>query len=99
MGILRDWSGGSLAEMAAVEGSASAAQGADSTTVCFNILIKGFGYEQNLQRVDDVVNMMRNEGVLPTQSTYNTLVNAYVNLNRVDKAWKVVQEALNDRKR
>lgn len=66
----------------------------DSLPVCFNILIKGFGLEKNLERLDEVIDMMKRCKVRPTESTYNTLVNAYVNLNRLDRAWRVVQEAI-----
>ncbi|UPR04861.1 hypothetical protein HOP50_18g82060 [Chloropicon primus] len=63
-------------------------------SVCFNILIKGFGFERNLKKLEEVVSKMSQQGVVSTQSTYNALVSAYVNSNRVDMAWRVLQEAM-----
>jgi len=66
----------------------------EADAVFFNILIKGFGFEKKLHKLDQVVTKMRKDGVKPTESTYNTLVNAYVNSNRIDKAWQAMQEAV-----
>ena len=68
-----------------------------SSIISYNILIKGYGLEKNLKKLDQVVEKMEEHGAQPTESTYNTLVNALINVNRVDKAWKVMQEAVREK--
>jgi pentatricopeptide repeat protein len=82
--------------------SSSSDEEEESSSIAFNILIKGYGYERNLDKLDRVMPKMKELGAQPTESTYNTLVNAYTNMNRVDKAWRVMQDAVqrgNDNKK
>ena len=73
--------------------SAAGIAGSDAT-VCYNILIKGFGLEGDLEGLEAVLSRMEAGAVRKTESTYNTLVNAFVSLDRVDRAWQAMQEAL-----
>merc|ERR1719213_543768 len=66
------------------------------TAPTYGSMIKAFGQSRDIERIWDLWREMGSRGVKPTAITLGCMVDALVMNNRVDEAWTLIHELLED---